>query len=183
MSNSGGVFLKKLKYLAFIFALFIILTGCSNVDNVNDLADYETDNKVAASNHKEDKDVIIYKPEDSAKRERLFGSRIGKKDRKNLKGLDGENDVSIVVSLYINHPKYIQFINEAISNYAFNVKGQVQVVNYTHPYGMPPNTLHYVINVPENSNFIDDFSPQTEQYLVDQGVELTYQRRAKFITN
>lgn len=176
-------FWKKLKYLAFIFALFIILTGCSNVDNVNDLADYETDNNTASSNRKEDKDVIIYKPEDSVKRERLFGSRISKEDRKNLRGLDGESDVSIVVSLYMSHSQYIQFINEAISNYAFNVKGQVQVVNYTQPYGIPPNTLHYVINVPENSNFIDDFSPRIEQYLVDQGVELAYQRRAKFIKN
>lgn len=175
--------MKKLKYLAFIFALFIILTGCSNVDNVNDLADYETDNKAATSNHKEDKDVIIYKPKDSAKRERLFGSRISTENREKIEGLNGENDVSIVVSLFISEQKYIQFINDVISNYVFNTKGQVQAVSYFNPYGVVPDALSYIIYVPKNSAFAHDFSPQIEQYLVDQGVELRHQRRAKFINN
>lgn len=173
---------NKLGRLTLAIFLLILITGCSNVNNVNILSIHNGNKNTAVGNQKEDGNVIVYKPEDSEKRDKLFGSRLSIENRRNLKGINQDDDVDIILTLFVNNQKYMQFINETISNYTYNVNGSVKDTDrvYAHMY---PYILSYIISVPEGSPLVDDFSPQIEQYLIDHGIELRYQRRAKFIKN
>lgn len=173
---------NKLGRLTLTIFLLILITGCSNVNNVNSLSIHNGNKNTAVGNQKEDENVIVYKPEDSEKRDKLFGSRLSIENSRNLKAVKQDDDVDIILTLFVRRQKYMQFINEIISNYTYNVNGFVKDADHTDSYANA-YMLSYVINVPAESPFVDDFSPQIEQYLVDQGVELYFKRRIKFIEN
>lgn len=92
---------NKLGRLTLTIFLLILITGCSNVNNVNSLSIHNGNKNTAVGNQEEDENVIVYKPEDSEKRDKLFGSRLSIENSRNLKAVKQDDDVDIILTLFV----------------------------------------------------------------------------------